>query len=32
MSIDVALYTLGAALAAGLPLGAAVALFNSWKA
>ena len=32
MNVDVALYTLGACLAAGLPVGAAIALFNSWKA
>ena len=32
MTVDVALYALGAALAAGLPLGAAVCLFNNWKA
>jgi hypothetical protein len=32
MTIAVALYALGAGLAAGLPVGAAVALYNGWKA
>lgn len=30
--MSVALYALGAGLAAGLPLGAMVCLFNGWKA
>lgn len=32
MTVDVALYALGVFAAAGLPLGAAVSLYNGWKA